>query len=162
MFDTIFHYPRVLARHRDGPASEERRRFLLHRASTGAAPATLALLARELLVIARRIDLSDSKLVTHEEISYAAERWTRYQKQRGRIRKPKYSRLRFVQTATSWFQFLGRLEQPPVLEPLPYAELTQKFQRYMRDERGLSPHTIDQYCWYGHAFLQWLGGQGPE
>ena len=66
MFDTIFHYPRVLARHRDGPASEERRRFLFYRASTGAAPATLSLLARELLVIARRIDLSDNKLVTHK------------------------------------------------------------------------------------------------
>ena len=80
MFDTLFHYPRVLARHRDGPASEERQRFLFYRANTGAAPATLSLLARELLVIAQRIDLNGSKLVTHEEISYAAEHWTRYQK----------------------------------------------------------------------------------
>jgi len=92
MFDTLYHSPRVLARHRDGPASDERQRCLAYRANTGAAPTTLLLLARELLVIAQRIDLNGSKLVTHEEIRYAAEHWTRYQKQRGRIKTPKFSR----------------------------------------------------------------------
>ena len=31
MFESLFRYPSVLARHRDGPAAEERRRFLFHR-----------------------------------------------------------------------------------------------------------------------------------
>ena len=58
MFETLFHYPSVLARHREGPAAEERQRFLLHRANEGAAPATLLRTARELLVIAKNIDIS--------------------------------------------------------------------------------------------------------
>jgi hypothetical protein len=55
MFDTLFHYPRVLERHRTGPAADERERFLAYCASGGAAHSTLLCLAPELLVIAQRI-----------------------------------------------------------------------------------------------------------
>ena len=58
MFEKLFQYPGVLARHRESPAAEERRRFLLHRANEGAAPATLLRIARELLVFARNVDIS--------------------------------------------------------------------------------------------------------
>jgi hypothetical protein len=30
MFDTLFKYPRVLARHREGPVADARERFLAH------------------------------------------------------------------------------------------------------------------------------------
>ena len=33
MFETLFHYPRVLARHCEGPAAQERDRFLFHSAN---------------------------------------------------------------------------------------------------------------------------------
>jgi hypothetical protein len=48
MFESLFQYPTVLARHRDGPAADERRRFLLHRAKEGAARDTLLRIARGL------------------------------------------------------------------------------------------------------------------
>ena len=36
MFETLFQYPRVLARHRDGPSAPEREHYLTHFASAGA------------------------------------------------------------------------------------------------------------------------------
>ena len=112
MFDTLFHYPRVLARHRDGPAAQERDRFLIHSASSGAARGTLLHLASELLVVARRIDLSGSRPIALEEVEAAAERWVRHQRRHRRIRDPRFSQQRFVQTATDWLRFVGRLEAP--------------------------------------------------
>ena len=52
MFDTLFHYPRVLARHRDGPSSQERELFLNHCAKgMGQACQPFAQQAIDLLVI---------------------------------------------------------------------------------------------------------------
>ena len=57
MFNILFQYPRVLARHRRGPSAQARERYLTHRADQGAARDTLLRTARELLVIAQRLDL---------------------------------------------------------------------------------------------------------
>lgn len=54
MFEVLFIYPKVLARHQGGPAAAERERYLAHCADQGAAHATLLRIARELLVIAER------------------------------------------------------------------------------------------------------------
>ena len=51
MFESLFKYPTVLARHVEGPVADERKRFLLYRANEGAARETLLRIARELLVI---------------------------------------------------------------------------------------------------------------
>ena len=48
MFETLFQYPAVVARHRSGPFAEARERFLNHLASQGFAHATLLVYAREL------------------------------------------------------------------------------------------------------------------
>ena len=58
MFETLFQYPAVVARHRSGPFAEAREGFLNHCASQGFARATLLVYARELLVIAKRIDIT--------------------------------------------------------------------------------------------------------
>jgi hypothetical protein len=73
MFETLFCYPRVLARHRAGPAAEERDRFLAHQAQVGAAPKSLLRLASELLLVARRIDVSGPTVITPREIEAAAD-----------------------------------------------------------------------------------------
>jgi hypothetical protein len=64
MFDALFTYPNVLARHEAGPAAEERNRYLVHRASEGIARTTLLRIAAELSVVARWIDLAHGKPVT--------------------------------------------------------------------------------------------------
>ena len=159
MFDTLFHYPSVLARHRDGPSAQERECFLIHCASAGATRQTLLHLASELLLVARQIKLSDDRSINLQEVEAACERWVRHQRRRGRIRDPRFCRQRFVQTATHWLRFLGRLEQPPE-KPAVFADLIDEFADYMRNERGLSPHTIHNRCWHVQAFLHWLGEHG--
>jgi len=48
MFETLFKYPRVVARHRTGRSAEARELFLKHCLSQGLAGATLLRHAREL------------------------------------------------------------------------------------------------------------------
>jgi hypothetical protein len=52
MFDKLFKYAGVLARHRDDPLSDARESYLSHRADEGTAPNTLLCAARKVLVIA--------------------------------------------------------------------------------------------------------------
>ena len=159
MFDTLFQYPRVLARHRDGPATHERELFLTYCASVGAARPTLLHLASELLLVSRHLNLSDSRMVDPQEIELACNRWVRHQRGQRRIRESKYCRRWFVQTATNWVRFLGRLVPLPA-QPLPFADVIDDFAAYMRKERGLSPRTIKNRCWHAQAFLSWLHEQG--
>lgn len=161
MFQTLYSYPRVVARHREGPFAQAREQFLNHYACRGAAPATLLRLARELLVIAQRLDLQGNRVIPLAEIEAGADRWIAYQRRHRRIRSAGGSRQLFVQTASAWLRFLGRLEAPPEKSDA-FAGLVQAFDRYLREERGLSPHTIHDYCWHVRAFLHWLGEQGGE
>lgn len=156
MFEKLFQYPSVLARHRQGPAAEERRRFLLHRANEGAAPATLLRTARELLVIAKNIDISES--VSRQDLETAARKWARRRQRRHRSHGPRWSREWFLQVGTNWLCFLGRLQQPPV-SPSPFAPLITDFVQHMRAERGLAEATIRNRCWQVQQFLGWLTSQ---
>jgi hypothetical protein len=72
-------------------------------------------LASELLLVSHQIDISGNRLIDPQEIELASEHWTRIQMDRMRIRDPKYCRKWFVETATSWLRFLGRLA--PTSEP---------------------------------------------
>jgi site-specific recombinase XerD len=159
MFDTLFRYPRVLARHCEGPAANDRDRFLAHCANGGTAHSTLLGLAPELLAIARRIELDGSHSIPLVEIETAADRWVAYQRRHHRVRTARFTRERFIQTATAWLRFLGRLQEPQG-EPAAFAELTHEFECYLREERGLSPRTIRTRLWHVQAFLHWLSEQG--
>jgi len=159
MFETLFCYPRVLARHRAGPSAEERDRFLAHHAQVGAAPKSLLRLASELLLVARRIDVSGPTVIAPREIEAAADGWVRHQRRHHRVRDPKFCRQRFVQVATDWLHFLDRL-QATQEQPGADADLVDEFANYMRLERGLSSRTIHNRCWHVQAFLDWLREQG--
>jgi len=155
MFETLFLYPAIVARHRSGPFVEARERFLNHRASQGLARATLQRYARELLVVAERIDII-GEAIEPSAIEAAADRWAREQRQRQRVHGLRWSRELFVQTATDWLYFLGRLEVPKP-KIVPFANQLADFAAYRRDERGLSPATIRNQNWHVEKFLGWLG-----
>ena len=159
MFETLFCYPRVLARHRTGPSAEERDRFLAHHAQVGATPKSLLRLASELLLVARRIDVSGPTVISPREIEAAADGWVHHQRRHHRVRDPKFCRQRFVQVATDWLRFLDRL-QATQEQPGADADLVDEFANYMRLERGLSSRTIHNRCWHVQAFLDWLREQG--
>jgi integrase/recombinase XerD len=157
MFETLFLYPAIVARHRSGPFVEARERFLNHRASQGLARATLQRYARELLVVSERIDII-GEAIEPSAIEAAADRWAREQRQRQRVHGLRWSRELFVQTATDWLYFLGRLEVPKP-KIVPFANQLADFVAYRRDERGLSPATIRNQNWHVEKFLGWLGEQ---
>jgi site-specific recombinase XerC len=65
MFEILFHYPRVLARHVNGPLAEERRRYRDHRAAQGTPRSTLLRYAMELLVVASNLVLKPNAFLRH-------------------------------------------------------------------------------------------------
>lgn len=158
MFETLYRYSRVLVRHLEGPAAEERDRFVTHCVEAGAARESALRMASDLLLVAQRLDIDGTRTIAPEEIGLAADRWVRHQRRLGRIRTARFSRQRFVQVATDWLRFLGRLEATPVMRGAG-AELVDEFAAYMRLERGLSPHTVHNRCWHVQAFLTWLDEQ---
>ena len=158
MFETLYRYSRVLVRHLEGPAAEERDRFVTHCVEEGAARESGLHLASELLLVAQRMDIDGTRAITREEIRSAADRWVRHQRRHGRIRTARFSRQRFVQVATDWLRFLGRLEAAPVPRGVD-ADLVDEFAAYMHEERGLSAHTVHNRCWHVQAFLTWLDEQ---
>jgi integrase/recombinase XerD len=109
MFNILFHYPRVLARHGQGPSAEARERYLTHCADQGAARDTLLRTARELLVIAQRLDLTTDRLISNRQVEAAAERWVDYQQRRDRVGGPRGCRQYFIQTALRLASVLGSL-----------------------------------------------------
>jgi len=74
------------------------------------------------------------------------------------VRGRRWSHEFFVQTATAWLHFLGRLEVP---QPriVPGADRLADFDAYRRNERGLSPATIRNQSWHVEKFFGWLDEQ---
>jgi site-specific recombinase XerD len=159
MFEQLFTYPGVLARHRGAPAAAARENYLQHCAKQGMARGTLLSVANELRVIAGRLEIAGDKPIAHEEIRSAAERWARSQRRRGRSAQLRWSRERFVQVAIDWLSFLNRLEIKAISRPK-CIELSDQFLLYLREERGLSPRTIQAYRWHVETFLRNLAAQG--
>jgi integrase/recombinase XerD len=153
MFEDLFVYPKVLARHRAGPSADPRERFLAHCAGYGAARDTLLCLASELLVVAQRIDVNSGKTISPADVEAAANSWTRYQRRRGRARSRQWPRLRFIQVATAWLRFLGCLEERPS-EPNAFAGQVNDFIAYLREERGLSTSSLNARRWHVECFLR--------
>jgi len=69
MFNTLYRYPGVALRHREGPSAPERERFLIHCANEGMARATLLNLASELMVIARRVNIEGGRLTYFPQLN---------------------------------------------------------------------------------------------
>src|SRR5712691_2702351 len=156
VFESLFKYPRVVARHRTGPSAEAREQFLKHCANQGLAGATLLRHARELLVIAERIDITKGETIGSPAIEVAADRWAREQHDRHRVQALQWSRKLFVQTATNWLHFLGCLDEPQP-KSTPFADRLADFAAYQRDERGLSPATIRGQGWQCGEVFELVG-----
>jgi site-specific recombinase XerD len=154
MFEKLFTYPAVFARHRNAPLFEERDHYLAYRAESGSTQETLLHIARELLQVVRILNISSTSNVTPKHITAAADRWARKQYRRGHAHTLKWSRKLFIQVATEWLRFLGRLDELAV-EPPSFAGLIENFANWMESERGLSLITIRNYCWHVKKFLYW-------
>src|SRR5580692_9006450 len=109
MFETLFKYPSVLARHREGrwpmPGNDS-----THCAEQGLARESLLRTAREILIIAKHIDLTTGTAISIHDVEAAADRWDAHQQRRYRLRGSALegSRQLFIQKALPWLRFLGR------------------------------------------------------
>lgn len=153
MFETLFTYPKVLARHLNAPAAADRERYLTHCASQGMAHATLAGRASELLVVAERLDVTAGRSFTQRDIEAAAEKWVRHQRRRGRIDNPHWSRQWFIHIATNWLGFIERLALPDSERNLFQSQLDD-FLACSEEEHGLSLSTISGRRWQVGTFLR--------
>jgi site-specific recombinase XerD len=161
MFDRLFKHPHALARHRNGPLSEERRRYLVHRAEQQMSAHTLQNIAAYILIVAKALRLADrsGELITRDEIETEADCWVSRKPKPPRMQKVRRSWLNFRSNAIRWLAFLGRL-QPPDPVQRPYAEQITQFSDYMLRERGFSPQTIRQRCWTINNFLAQIDAAG--
>jgi site-specific recombinase XerD len=161
MFERLFKDPHTLARQRNGPLVEERRRYLIHCAEQQMAPGTLLDIATRLLAAANALRLAErpGEFITPDEIKAAADRCASCNSNQPTIGPVNSVWHRFTRSTTRWLSFLGRL-QPPATTPQPYAELVTKFADYMSQERGLSACTVAGRCHAIREFLARLGKAG--
>jgi len=161
MFDRLFHKPRVLARYRDGPLAEERRRYLVHCAEQQMARTTLREIATYTLAITKALRLAErtGELITPGEIKAVADVWAHRRSPPRSSPAVSAARRLFTRFATRWLSFLGRL-QPVITVPPPYDGQVTAFADYMRQERGLSPRTIESTCRAAREFLPQLSAAG--
>lgn len=159
MLDHLYSHPRALARHRDAPHARARERFLVQCADQGYPLSSLRKIAWQLLVVASSIDLRKRSRVSVEEIKRAASKPAVFN---GRSSSdpgasPKSTQQLFVHVATAWLGFLGRLQAPRAVHT-GFSRRISAFERYMREERGLSPATIRMRC----EALGWFSAFLPE
>ena len=131
MFDQLFQNPHVLARQRNGPLAEERRRYLAHCAEQQMSPRTLRGIASYTLVVAKALRLADrpGELITRAEIEAEADRWANRQPKPPKMANVRARAVGFTGHAIRWLTFLGRL-QPPAAVQQPYAEHVAQFADY--------------------------------
>jgi integrase/recombinase XerD len=158
MFEKLFKQPSAIARQLAAPLAAERASFLAQRAEDGAARDTLVRLARELLVVVRELDLT-SDSITLAAVEAAAERWASRQRRRCRAHSLRWSRAFFLQTATAWLRYIGRLCVPDPA-PKPFASLIDTFISHLQHERGLSAATMSNYQWHVEHFLTDFSTEG--
>lgn len=149
MFEKLFIAIRTIALHRDAPLADERERYLCHCSDQGSTLLTLAGKARCLLHIAQRMAPND----------YGHIDALRLQS----LLTPGYA-AGTVDSHTScirpWFKFLGwwRVVQRPVA----FEDHLNEFTVWMRDERGLSPCTVEQWRMRAGQFLNWFSDTGRD
>jgi len=111
--------------------------------------------ACELRVVASFLDPSGDHPITGQKIAAAARRWARQQQSRGRSRHWRTSTKWFVQLATAWLRFLGRLAiRLPTRSR--FAAQNEEWTAFLRQGEGLRDATVANYGWWIRRFLAWL------
>lgn len=157
MFETLFHQPKVIARHQGAPFAEERRRYLVHCAEQGYSHGTLLFKARELLWVAYKLDSYPDLRLTLDQVEAVAQDWEERRQCCGQDVNEYWTHRRFMEVARSWLRFLGCLHEPTHVTP--FADQLEAYVTWMAQERGLAPTTIERNQGYIGQFLRWYGAR---
>jgi integrase/recombinase XerD len=157
MFDQLFFRSDALTRQRSAPLADERRRYLTECAAQGMSKDTLRMKARLLVPIAEYLKLGarPGDTIGFSEIARAASRWSRHNWPSAKTPYARFSRKYFITQAAGWLTFLNRLRTAP--KPVTaYDYMLDEFKRFMTEERGLSPITVEYRCRTVQPFLDRL------
>jgi integrase/recombinase XerD len=161
IFEQLYQHPFALARHRTGPLTEDRRRYLMFRAEQQLSAHSLRCIAGYLLIVANALQLVDRsrERITLDDIEVASDHWAKRHSNPLHMQNCRRSRLSFRRHAVAWLVFLGRL-QPNASVRRPYADCVQQFSEYMVRDRGYTRQTVRQRCWTVNKFLAQLKAAG--
>jgi len=163
MFDQLFFRSDALARQLSASLVDERRQYLAHCAAQGMSRSTLRAKARLLLPIAEYLRLADrpNDSISLPDIEKAARRWSNHKWPSPKSSYAKLSRKYFIAQAAGWLTFLNRLQ--PVPNPVSvYDHMLAEFRSFMKEDRGLSPTTVEYRCRSVRPFLDRLLEEKPS
>jgi site-specific recombinase XerD len=137
----------------DLPFADERDRYLSHCAAHGARPAALKVKRNELLWIARRLGPGAGRGVGMTELMAIAL-------ERQNLHGAATAAQRVIDIGRPWLRFLGWWREPP--DPLLYRDQLDAYVSWMRDERGFTPSTVEQWGRTTTRFLRWCAQAGRQ
>lgn len=130
----------------DVPFADERNRYLRHCAAHGASPASLKIKRNEILWIARHLDPdADLGVGMPELLPIAQARQT--------LHGAATAVRRVIDIGRPWLRFLGWWRESAV--PLSYQRELDRYVAWMRDERGFTASTVEQWGRTTTRFLRW-------
>lgn len=154
MFEEIF-FPRTAEKYRAAPLVKQRERYLVYLRETGARRPTLRKCANDQLSVVRLLKLKEGSRVRLSQIKAGTAIWSQPKGRRcDRSASPK-ARTSFVNHAVRWLRFLGWLDEAE-REHHPHHAKVAIFENWLRQERGLSTATIQDYCLAADHFFFWL------
>jgi site-specific recombinase XerD len=153
MLNTLYSRPTALARVKAAPLAVEREQYLQLCADRGYNREGLQKISWILLVIVTHVPL-DRRIIELAMIERAAMKHKVRFKRACQGHRCAGSRKLFIGTAKRFFRFLGRLG-PLTSRRVPMESLTS-YQRFLVEERGLSPVTIKARCQHVRYLLMSL------
>jgi integrase/recombinase XerD len=126
--------------------ADERNRYLRHCSDHGASPTTLRLKRNELLWISRHLDSRASQGIGMEALLQIAQK-------RENLHGATTAAKRVVDIGRPWLRFLGWWREPTVT--FQYQCELDRYITWMRDERGFTPSTVEQWARTTAKFLRW-------
>ena len=133
--------------------ADERNRYLRHCSDHGASSTTLKLKRNELLWISRHLDSRASQGVGMEALLQIAQK-------RENLNGATTAARRVVDIGRPWLRFLGWWRVPTVT--FQYQRELDGYIAWMRDERGFTPATVEQWARIATRFLRWCEGANHE
>lgn len=146
MDHTTFSRPAAETPFAEVPFADELNRYLQHCASQGLRPEVLRVKRNELLWIARHLGPQAAGGIGMKELSEIAQA-------RQELGGARTAASRVIEIGRPWLKFLGWWREPVVT--LAYQDHLDRYIVWMRDERGLTPSTVEQWGRLAREFLRW-------
>jgi integrase/recombinase XerD len=152
MIEQLFFRSDALTRQLSAPLVDERRQYLAQCATQGMTLRTLRVKARLLLSITEYLRLAE-RAYDRPEVEKAAKRWSTDNWPSSKNSHARTSRAEFINQALDWLRFLNRLRIIP--EQITICDsMLAEFSSFMKNDRGLSPTTVQYRCNSVRPFLE--------